>query len=191
MDRLELIQMLFGAFPTANATASTFTAYLDTLEEIPLDELRVIVRQCMREGGAFPPSAGQVMQRWLAAYAPPALGAEQAWLSVQMAMRDPRNYVPEPSPFVPKFKDPVVGKVVAAMGWYNLRMSEQPRVDQAQFIRMYDAFVDSAASEQKLSTEYVQLREANRLAVNTSDGTVQHTHERQENGNGIVKRISA
>lgn len=176
MDRLAVIEKLFAAYPNTTANKATFAVYLEVLEEIPLAELNTVVMQCIREGGSFPPSAGQVMQRWIAANSPPALGAEQGWLSVQMAMRDPCNYVPEPSPFVPKFKDPIVGKVVAAMGWYNLRMSEQPRVDQAQFIKMYDAFAAREVSERQLSNDFKQLRESNQVEGN--------------NGNSIVKRIS-
>lgn len=179
MDKLTVIQKLFAAYPNTTASAATQAVYLEVLGELTTEQLHTVVMQCIREGGNFPPSAGQILQRWQAINAPPLDGAEQGWLSVQMAMRDPLNYVPEPSPFVPRFRDPLVGKVVAAMGWYNLRMSEQPRVDQAQFIKMYNAFAERAASENGLSVEFRQLRDTRSL-----------TAQEGENGHAIVKRIS-
>lgn len=179
MDKLAIIQKLFAAYPNTTASAATFAVYLEVLAELTAEQLNTVVMQCIREGGSFPPSAGQVMQKWQAAIAPPTEGAERGWLSVQMAMRDPLNYVPEPSPFVPNFRDPLVAKVVAAMGWYNLRMSETPRVDQAQFTKMYNAFAERAAAERNFSTDYKQLQSS-------------HTHQLEgaTNGNSIVKRIS-
>lgn len=177
MDKLEIVQKLFAAYPNTTASAATFAVYLEVLAELTPEQLNTVVMQCIREGGSFPPSAGQVMQKWHAATAQPTEGAERGWLSVQMAMRDPHNYVPEPSPFVPNFRDPLVGKVVAAMGWYNLRMSEQPRVDQAQFVRMYNAFVERASIERNFSTEYKQLQS-------------NHTNQLEVTPNGLVKRIS-
>lgn len=180
MDKIAVILKLFAGYPNMTATIATQAVYLEVLAEVPTDELHTVVMQCLREGGAFPPSAGQVLQRWLSAYSAPVQGAERGWLSVQMAMRDPCNYVPEPSAFVPRFKDPLVGKVVAAMGWYNLRMSEQPRVDQAQFIKMYDAFAAREAGELKLSDEFKALRDRKQL----------EQHDTEDKPNGIVKRIS-
>lgn len=162
MDRLDLIQKLFAAFPGATATAANFSAYLETLDEVPMDELQVIVKQCMREGGSFPPSAGQVFERWRTMHSPvsPDLAA-QGWLSVQKAMRDPATYSPVPEGPMPKFADALVAKAVQALGWHNLRMSENPRTDQAQFERLYRMFAEQEAREQRLSTEYKQLRETN------------------------------
>lgn len=177
MDKLAVIQKLFAAYPNTTAGPATYAVYLEVLAELTTEQLHTVVMQCIREGGNFPPSAGAVMQKWQAAIAPPTEGAERGWLSVQMAMRDPLNYVPEPSPFVPKFRDPLVGKVVAAMGWYNLRMSEQPRVDQAQFVKMYNAFAERATAERNLSTDYKQLR----------DSVLDHQLE-GTNGNGIVTK---
>lgn len=170
-----MIQMLFGAFPSANATPTNIAAYLETLDEVPLDELRVVVKQCMREGGSFPPSAGQVLERWrqMRNGTTAASNAAQGWLSVQRALRDPATYTPEPSSFVPQFKDPIVKKAVEALGWYNLRMSENPRTDQAQFERLYKMFVEQEANEQRLSGEYRQLRD-------------EHT-ERTDSGSGLVR----
>lgn len=190
MDKLTVIQKLFAAYPNTTASAATHAVYLEVLAELSTEQLNTVVMQCIREGGNFPPSAGQILQKWQAVNAPPTDGAEQGWLSVQMAMRDPLNYVPEPSPFVPKFRDPIVGKVVAAMGWYNLRMSEAPRVDQAQFVKMYNAFAEREASEHRLSSEFKQLRDDNRRAVE-SLSQKQLLQQTETNGHAsIIKRLS-
>lgn len=162
MDKLDLIQMLFGAFPNATATATNFTAYLETLDEVPPDELRVVIKQCMRDGGSFVPSAGQVLEKWrnMHSLVSPDLAA-QGWLSVQKAMRDPATYSPTPEGPMPKFRDPIVAKAVEALGWHNLRLSENQVADRAQFVRFYEMFARSESAEQRLSLEYRQLRETN------------------------------
>lgn len=172
IDRLGLIQKLFAAFPNATATDATLATYLETLAEIPSDELDIIVRQCIRDGGNFPPSAGQVLRTWLAAMSPVIEGAERGWLSVQNAMRDPINYTPEPTAFVPAFRDPIVRKVVAAMGWYNLRMGDEPRVDQAQFIRMYNAFAEREERNSHLLPEYKLLQSSATLNRQSKSGQI-------------------
>lgn len=172
MDRMALIQKLFSAFPNATATDATLTTYLETLEEVPTHHLDIIVRQCIREGGNFPPSAGQVLRSWLSLLSPIREGAERGWLSVQNAMRDPINYTPEPSSFVPAFRDAIVRKVVAAMGWYTLRMSDEARVDQAQFIRMYNSFAEREERDSHLLPEYRLLQSSSTLSSQSRSGEI-------------------
>lgn len=171
-----MIEKLFSAYPNSTPTAKTYATYLEILEEVPNHELHAVVMQCIREGGSFPPSAGQVFERWRTMHSgvTPDLAVE-GWLSVQKAMRDPATYSPDPEGPSPKFRDPLVQKAVAALGWHNLRMSENPVADRAQFVKFYEAFARNAASEERLSPEYKQLRDSG-----TENG----------NGNRLVKRIS-
>lgn len=170
MDRLDMIEKLFSAYPNSTPTAKTFATYLEILEEVPSNELHAVVMQCIREGGGFPPSAGQVFERWRNMHSPvsPDLAA-QGWIAVQRALRDPATYSPVPEGPMPKFSDPLVARAVEALGWHNLRLSENPMADRAQFVRFYESFARSEASEQRLSPEYKQLRETN--------------------SNGLIKRI--
>lgn len=162
MDKLSVIQKLFAAYPNTTAGTATYAVYLEVLAEIPGEELNVVVMQCIREAGSFPPSAGQVFERWRNMHSPvsPDLAA-QGWLSVQRALRDPATYSPTPEGPMPKFRDPIVAKAVEALGWHNLRLSENQVADRAQFVRFYEMFARSESAEQRLSLEYRQLRETN------------------------------
>lgn len=62
MNKLELLENLFAAFPSSHPTQQTFNVYLETLENVPADELAVAVKQIIRDGGAFPPSAGDLIK---------------------------------------------------------------------------------------------------------------------------------
>lgn len=170
MDRLGVIQKLFAAYPNTTASAATFAVYLEVLQEVPGDELNAVVMQTIREGGGFPPSAGQVFERWRNMHSPvsPDLAA-QGWVSVQRAMRDPANYSPTPEGPMPKFKDPLVAKAVEALGWHNLRLSENAMADRAQFLKFYQMFATSEVSEQRLSPEFRQLRD---IAGDSTNGHI-------------------
>lgn len=134
----------------------------------------MVVNQCIDECEFLPTIAKiKEMHRQLhSATSPDNVAA--GWLSVQRAMRDPATYTSEPSSFVPKFRDPIVQKAVEALGWYNLRMSENPRTDQAQFERLYRMFAERDAGDQRLSGEFKQLRDAH-LETSDANGLVRKT----------------
>lgn len=166
-----ILARLFSMYPMVEVSEGLVLGYIDRLQNIPPNELKAVVDQCIDEC-RFLPTVSELkeMHRRLHNSVDPNKAA-QGWLSVQRAMRDPATYTPEPSSFTPKFKDPLVGKAVEALGWYNLRISESPRNDQAQFERLYRMFAEQEASEQKLSNDYKQLRDNNghKLLEETSE----------------------
>lgn len=171
MDRLQIIQKLFAAYPSTTASPATYAVYTELLGDIPGDELNAVVNQCLMDGGNFPPTIASLRERWRNMHSPTSPDkAADGWLAVQRAMRDPASYSPTPEGPPPKFSDPLVQKAVEALGWHNLRLSENVMADRAQFVRFYQMFAGNEAGEQRLSTEYRQLRD---------------TH--QENGNGLVR----
>lgn len=173
MNREAIIKKLFATFPNGNATPATTLVYVERLATIPDAELEVVINQCIDECEFLPTIARiKEMHRRLTSNVSPDKAAE-GWLSVQKAMRDPATYSPDPEGPPPKFRDPLVQRAVAALGWHNLRMSENPMADRAQFLKFYEAFARNEASEERLASEFKQLRDT-------------HT----ENGNGIlIKRL--
>lgn len=171
MNTSTIIKKLFATFPNGNATPATVLVYVERLATIPAHELEVVINQCIDES-EFLPTIAKIKEkhRQLYAGASPDSAAE-GWLSVQRALRDPSTYTPEPTSFVPKFKDPLVKKAVEALGWYNLRMSESPRTDQAQFERLYRMFAEQEANEQRLSGEFKQLRDERQLTQQDGERT--------------------
>lgn len=174
MNASTILKKLFATFPNGNATAATVLVYVERLSSIPENELEAVVNQCIDECEFLPTIAKlKEMHRQMHSLVSPDLAA-QGWLSVQRAMRDPATYSPTPEGPMPKFKDPIVTKAVEALSWHSLRISENPRTDQAQFERLYRMFAEQEAREQRLSPEFKQLREV---------------VQERENGNGLVKRL--
>lgn len=168
-----ILKQLFAAYPGNKATEGTVAVYVRFLQDIPAIELQAVIDQCIVES-EFLPTVARIkeMHRRLTSDVSPDKAAE-GWLSVQKAMRDPATYSPDPEGPPPKFRDPLVQRAVAALGWHALRISENPIGDRAQFVKFYEAFSRSAANEERLAPEFKQLRDNN-----------------TESGNGLVKRIT-
>lgn len=62
MNKLDLLEKLFAAFPSSHPTQRTFDTYLEALENVPAERLDAAVTQLIRDGGAFPPSAGDLIK---------------------------------------------------------------------------------------------------------------------------------
>lgn len=174
MDSLGIVQKLFAAYPNTAPTKGTFAVYLEVLQEVPIDELNAVVMQCVREGGGFPPSAGQVYERWRNMRSPvkPDL-AQQGWESVTKAIAGVGMWG------TPAFKDPIVKRVVDAFGWLNLCMSDNQMADRAQFVKFYESFARQVAEEERLSADYKRLREEHRTQTQI-----------EESPNGYIKRLT-
>ena len=153
-----VLKKLFVMFPNSNSTPQMVLGYIERLASIPVDELEVVVNQCI-DTSEFLPTVAKLKEthRQLFSAVSPDMAAE-GWLSVQRAMRDPATYSPDPEGPSPKFRDPLVQRAVAALGWHNLRMSENPVADRAQFLKLYEAFARNVTSEERLTTEFKQLR---------------------------------
>lgn len=175
MNTSTIIKKLFATFPNGNATPATVLVYVERLSGISEHELEVVVNQCIDECEFLPTIAKlKEMHRRMHSGVSPDKAAD-GWISVQRAMRDPATYSPTPEGPPPRFKDPLVQKAVEALGWHNLRLSENAVADRAQFLKFYQMFAGQDVGEQRLSGEYKQLRDI---------------HTEETNGNGIVRRIS-
>lgn len=157
MDKLAMIQFLFAAWPNTSATPATVAVWLEMLADIPDNELLIVVHQAIAEGGAFPPSIGQLRDRWRQAKSPVSPDAAAAGLQ---SLRKAINGVGAWG--YPKFRDPIVGKVVEAMGWDMICASENWSTDRAHFLRLYESFARQDGNEQRLTTEYKALRDESR-----------------------------
>lgn len=158
-DIESILAKLFSMYPNVEVSEGMVLGYIDRLQNIPFRELQAVVNQCIDEC-KFLPTVADIKEkhRNMHSAVSPDLAA-QGWLSVQKAMRDPATYSPTPEGPMPKFRDPIVAKAVEALGWHNLRMSENAMADRAQFLKFYQMFAGSEAGEQRLSPEFKQLRD--------------------------------
>lgn len=72
------------------------------------------------------------------------LYAAEAWADVEAQILA-TGYIGSP-----QFANPITAAVVRSMGWRNLCASEQPWVERAQFMRMYDQRMQRSANLQRL-----------------------------------------
>lgn len=173
MNARAILSKLVASFPNGNATPETVLAYVERLSSIPLHELEVVVNQCI-DTCEFLPTIAKIKEMHRQLHnSIDANNAAEGWRAVQKAFRDPACYTPEPTSCAPEFSDPIVRKTVEAMGWHSLRISENTRTDQAQFERLYKMFAEQEASEQRLSTEFKQLRDS--------------MQERTDGGSGLMR----
>jgi hypothetical protein len=156
MERLaQLLQLLFACYLNTKVGKENFAAYTLVLKDVPVNELEVVIKQIMSNPGAFPPSPGDILEmyRRLQHHTNPQV-AQQGWESVRRAI------LGVGSRGTPRFRDPIVQRVVQAMGWIELCASEKPGVDRAHFIKFYEAFASGEVSEQRLTPEFRMMRDA-------------------------------
>lgn len=153
MDDIEsALARLFAAFPNTAITEETLAAYTEALADIPPAELLVVVKQCLREC-KFLPTIAELFERWRTLTQPAGLPVTDAWSMVQAEIRRIGSWG------VPDFADPLVARVVRAMGWLTLCQSEDAMADRAHFLKLYGDLLARGEREQRLTPEARQLAE--------------------------------
>lgn len=141
---LSTLHQLFLAYPNTQASKATIAIYLRLLSDIPLDELRIVVDQCIAEC-KFLPTVAEVRDRWHSLTLNLGqLNSAEAWGMVTAEIMRIGSWG------APHFEDSRISQVVKAMGWLNICQSDVPGVDRAQFMRMFDQLAARDSSVQKL-----------------------------------------
>lgn len=173
MNASIILKKLFATFPNGNATAATVLVYVERLSSIPVEELEVVVNQCIDESEFLPTIAKiKEMHRQMKSPVTPDM-AQQGWESVTKAIAGVGMWG------TPAFKDPITKRVVDTFGWLNLCMSDNQMADRAQFVKFYESFARQVAEEERLSADYKRLREEHRTQTQI-----------EESPNGLVKRLT-
>lgn len=142
--RISMILALMESYPNNNATERTIASYVRLTQDIPLDELQQAIDQCVA-ACKFLPTIAEIREQWHSLTR--TLGqqsAAEAWADVEQQIRAV-GYIGSP-----EFDNPTTEAVVRSMGWRNLCASEQPWVERAQFMRMYDQWQARNANVQRL-----------------------------------------
>ncbi len=164
-DIAEIVALLAAAYPNWNATEYTAEVYYQDLMDIPADELKIAAKHCRSEAGRkFAPSVGEIRGAVaeLRGYSSNMPTAYQAWQEVQTQLSDNGGDFGNPV-----WSNPVVERTVKAIGWRNLRMSEDPISDRARFIQCYEQFSDRAKNDEMLLPEvrgYIEMNGARLVA---------------------------
>lgn len=155
-DIRPVLKQLFEAYPNNKASEGTVAMYYRLLQDIPPDDLQMAVDQCIASS-RFLPTIAELRETWHSLTR--TLGqqsAAEAWADVEQQIRE-TGYIGSP-----QFDNPTTAAVVKSMGWRNICASEQPYVERAQFMRMYDQWVQRNANVQRLlpqAREFAEQRQ--------------------------------
>lgn len=149
----QIVNMLKVAFPNWHPEDLRMTKeiYWQTLRDIPGEELKAAVLNCLTEAGrAFAPSIGEI--RGAVAKLRKSVSnvpdSYQAWQEVITQMNINGGDYGKPA-----WSHPLVERVVKQLGWRNLRMSEDQTADRARFIQAYEQLLGRAMSEETMLPE--------------------------------------
>ena len=137
-DTVKLLGVLTATFPN-HLSADGVKAYAHMLSDIPIPALQVAIEECVKSCRFFP-SVAEIRER----ATPADLSAADAWEKVIQQIRLLGFYGS------PKFDDPVIDRVVFSMDWQAICSSENPGVDRAQFMKMYDQMLKGKKHDEKL-----------------------------------------
>ena len=142
----QIVAVIAAAYPNFKVSPQTIDVYYQTLQDISADELQAAVMQSISEAGRqFAPSVGEIRGAVLdirkrVVNVPSSF---QAWQEVQKQIRDNGGDFGRPV-----WSNPIVEATVNALGWRNLRMSEDQTADRARFLQAYDQLCDRASKEE-------------------------------------------
>jgi hypothetical protein len=176
-----MIAKLSAAFPNWKVNAYTIQVYLEDLSDIDSEELDLAVKHCRTQPGrAFAPSTGEIRGavselRVMARNIPSSF---EAWQEVGRQISI--NGGDFGKPF---WSHPLVQKTVEAIGWRNLRMSEDQTADRARFIQCYEQFQERAGKEDILLPEVRGFIEAKGGRLEAPADQIKRLSEGMRNGN--------
>lgn len=144
INNAPILKQLFVGYPNVEISEGTVAIYIRLLADIPASDLQTIVDQCLAEC-KFLPTVAELRERHRSLTVNyNQLTAAEAWGLVLSEIRRIGSYGS------PQFTDGKTSQVVKMMGWRELCASEQPGVDRAQFMRMYEQLAGRDDQEQRL-----------------------------------------
>ena len=177
-DVAGIIAVISAAYPNFKASEYTAEIYYQTLQDIPGKLLKAATLQCVAEAGRkFAPSVGEIrgavlMLQKISLDIP---SSYEAWQEVQQQILENGGDFGNPV-----FSHPVIEKTVRAIGWRNLRMSEDATADRARFIQAYEQFQERNDVEEMMLPEvkgYIKTnKEMKALADKMTVKQLKHPH---------------
>lgn len=132
----QIVGVIGAAYPNFAPSPQTVEVYFQALNDLDYDELKTATMQSITEAGRkFAPSVGEIRGAVLdirkRVIKMPS--SYQAWQEVCKQINDNGGDFGKPV-----WSNPIVEAAVNALGWRNLRMSEDQTADRARFIMAYD-----------------------------------------------------
>lgn len=149
----QVVGIISAAYPNFAPTKETVEVYYQALQDLDFRELKAATMQSISEAGRkFAPSVGELRGAVLSirkriAGVP---SSYQAWQEVLKQISENGGDFGKPI-----WSNPIVKQAVEALGWRNLRMSEDQTQDRARFIMAYDQLLQRA-SEDDIALPFVK-----------------------------------
>jgi hypothetical protein len=136
-----LVTVLVTAFPTVmtRLTAEQQRQTMTTYRQMLMDLDYVLANAALARligSTKFMPTVAEIRDTALSLSKTEQVAGGEAWGSVLKAIAREGAYRMPGTDFV--FLDPVTAKCVAALGWQNLCLSDNPVAERARFIELYD-----------------------------------------------------
>ena len=151
-------------YPNFKATQDTIMVYYDFLKDIPAEELKLGVQQCLTQPErAFAPTVGEIRGAVmkLRNRAENVPSTEEAWKEVKRKMVEVGSYR------IPTWNHPLIEQTVKVFGWKTLCLSEEEGYDRHAFMKAYETLKQRAGEESMMLPEvrgYLEANGAQRLA---------------------------
>lgn len=157
--------VMAAAYPNYKLTPQTIHVYARTLGDLPADMLEAAALQCIATSEFFPTVAALRKAAFeIMAHAQGIPTAHEAWGEVRRAMGTVGHMGK------PKFSHPIVERAVAALGWRDLCLSDNPTADRARFLECYQQLLNRAQVDAAMLPEVKQV--ARKFALRQDVGTV-------------------
>jgi hypothetical protein len=151
LEALKIIQMLGEVFPSYQLSKGAIKTYLRLLADLPPDLLEQAALDHMARSAFFPTIAElRAADFELLESAQPGLSSYDAWGQVQEAIRRV-GHIEQPT-----WDDSLIGKVVEALGWRHLCLSDNPIADRSHFVQAYRDLAERRRQEQRRPLEVQQ-----------------------------------
>lgn len=148
LEALKIIQMLGEVYPSYQLSKGAIKTYLRLLADLPPDLLEQAALDHMARSAFFPTIAELRAAAFeLLESAHPGPSAYDAWGQVQETICR-IGHIEQPT-----WEDPLVGKVVNALGWRYLCLSDNPIADRSHFVQAYQALAERRRQEQRRPLE--------------------------------------
>lgn len=130
----KLLAVLAAAYPRFEPDELTLTVWHEMLGDLDYPIASLAVKACMLQN-TFPPSISEVRKAAVKLMHPEKLSASEAWEKVNAALDKHGIYGQvEAMESLP----PLVARVVRAIGFGKMCLSENLGVERGQYMRMYD-----------------------------------------------------
>lgn len=175
-DIASILAVIAVAYPNFAVTEQTTEVYLQILSDIPADELKAAALHCISESGRkFAPSVGELRGavQELRGFSNNMPSSFEAWQEVGKQISINGGDFGKPV-----WSHPVVQKTVEAIGWRNLRMSEDQTADRARFIQCYEQFRERAQKENIMLPEVRGFLESNGARLEAPADQIKRLTER-------------